>query len=56
MSASPEVRIQNGMVELLGKLHPALAFLVNGAWFSAATVSFFVYLIMMKKRPTMETR
>ncbi|MCH7823850.1 MAG: NCS1 family nucleobase:cation symporter-1 [Acidobacteria bacterium] len=44
------------LVALAGKLHPALAFLFNGAWFSAATVSFFVYLIMMKKKPTTETR
>jgi len=29
---------------LLGLLHPSLAFLFNGAWFSAAIVSFVLYL------------
>jgi NCS1 family nucleobase:cation symporter-1 len=36
------------MVALLGKLHPDLAFLFNGAWFSAAIVSFVVYYFLMK--------
>ncbi|RMF67352.1 MAG: nitrate reductase [Calditrichaeota bacterium] len=36
-------------VALLGKLHPALQFLFNGAWFSAALVSFFVYFFLTKK-------
>jgi len=45
------------LVALAGKLHPALAFLFNGAWFSATVVSFCVYLIMMEKqKPTTETR
>lgn len=36
------------LAALVGLLHPALAFLFNGAWFSAAIVSFFVYYILMK--------
>jgi len=45
------------LVALAGKLHPALAFLFNGAWFSATVVSLCVYLIMMEKqKPTTETR
>ena len=35
---------------LLGKLHPSLQFLFNGAWFSAAFVSFGVYYFLMTKR------
>ncbi len=37
-------------VALLGKAHPALAFLFNGAWFSAAAVAFVVYLLLMRRR------
>ncbi len=33
---------------LLGKLHPGLAFLFNGAWFSAALVSFLLYAWLMR--------
>ncbi len=35
-------------VALVGKAHPALAFLFNGAWFSAAIVSFFLYAWLMR--------
>ncbi len=35
-------------VALAGKLHPSLAFLFNGAWFSAALVSFAVYFFLMR--------
>ncbi|MFQ5568325.1 MAG: NCS1 family nucleobase:cation symporter-1 [Rhodothermales bacterium] len=38
------------VVALAGKLHPSLAFLFNGAWFSAALVSFGVYYILMRSR------
>ena len=33
---------------LLGLLHPSRAFLFNGAWFSAAIVSFVLYYLLMK--------
>jgi len=33
---------------LVGLLHPALSFLFNGAWFSAAIVAFVVYAILMR--------
>jgi NCS1 family nucleobase:cation symporter-1 len=33
---------------VVGLLHPTLAFLFNGAWFSAALVSFVVYYFLMK--------
>ncbi len=33
---------------LIGKVVPALVFLFNGAWFSAAIVAFGVYLVLMK--------
>jgi NCS1 family nucleobase:cation symporter-1 len=36
-------------IALVGKLHPSLEFLFNGAWFSAATVSFVIYFLLMKK-------
>lgn len=36
------------LTALLGKLHPALSFLFNGAWFSAAIVSFGLYYFLMK--------
>ena len=39
------------LVALAGKLHPALTFLFNGAWFSAAGVAFVVYLMLMKRQP-----
>ena len=42
------------VVALLGKLHPNLAFLFNGAWFSAAIVSFVVYYFLMKNIPTLK--
>ena len=35
---------------LVGKLHPDLAFLFNGAWFSAGIVAFGVYWVLMRKR------
>ena len=35
-------------VALLGLLHPSLAFLFNGAWFSAAAMAMLVYWILMK--------
>ena len=38
------------VVALAGKLHPSLAFLFNGAWFSAALVSFVVYFWLMRGR------
>ena len=38
------------LAALAGKLHPALAFLFNGAWFSATLVSFAVYYVFMEKR------
>ena len=37
------------LVALLGKAHPALAFLFNGAWFSAAISAFVIYYLMMKE-------
>ncbi len=36
-------------VALVGKLHPNLAFLFNGAWFSAAMVSFAIYYFLMRR-------
>ena len=33
---------------MAGKLHPSLAFLFNGAWFTAALVSFVVYAGLMR--------
>lgn len=36
------------LAALLGLLHPSLAFLFNGAWFSAAIVSFVLYYLLMK--------
>ncbi|MCG8606167.1 cytosine permease, partial [bacterium] len=35
-------------IALLGKVHPGLAFLFNGAWFSAALTSFAVYYLAAK--------
>ncbi len=35
-------------VALAGTLHPSLAFLFNGAWFSATIVSFVVYWALMR--------
>ena len=35
-------------VALLSKLHPSLVFLFNGAWFSAAMVSFAMYYFLMR--------
>lgn len=37
------------LVAMMGQLHPALAFLFNGAWFSAAIVSFVVYFFLMRQ-------
>jgi len=37
-------------VALAGELHPSLAFLFNGAWFSATFVSFGVYYFLMRSR------
>ena len=37
-------------VALAGKLDPSLAFLFNGAWFSAAFVSFGVYYFLMRRQ------
>jgi nucleobase:cation symporter-1, NCS1 family len=39
-------------VALLGLLHPSLAFLFNGAWFSAALAAMIVYWILMKPMET----
>jgi len=36
-------------VALAGKLHPGLAFLFNGAWFSAAVVSIALYWLLMRR-------
>jgi NCS1 family nucleobase:cation symporter-1 len=36
-------------VALAGKLHPDLAFLFNGAWFSAAAVSIGLYWLLMRR-------
>ncbi|MFQ5602685.1 MAG: NCS1 family nucleobase:cation symporter-1 [bacterium] len=36
-------------VALLGKVHPNLQFLFNGAWFSAAFAAFIIYYFLMKK-------
>lgn len=38
------------VVALAGTLHPSLAFLFNGAWFSASIVSFALYFLMMRNR------
>ncbi|MFQ5691105.1 MAG: NCS1 family nucleobase:cation symporter-1 [Gemmatimonadota bacterium] len=38
-------------VALLGKADPRLDFLFNGAWFSAALVSFGVYWVLMRSQP-----
>ncbi|GMR13800.1 MAG: NCS1 family nucleobase:cation symporter-1 [Gemmatimonadota bacterium] len=35
-------------VALVGTLHPSVAFLFNGAWFSAAIVAFLLYFILMR--------
>jgi NCS1 family nucleobase:cation symporter-1 len=40
------------VVALLGLLHERLAFLFNGAWFSAAIVSFALYYVLMRARTT----
>jgi NCS1 family nucleobase:cation symporter-1 len=37
------------LVALAGTLHARLAFLFNGAWFSAAIASFLVYLALMRR-------
>jgi len=37
-------------VALLGKVHSSVAFLFNGAWFTAAFVAFVVYAVLMKHR------
>ncbi|MEE8146967.1 MAG: NCS1 family nucleobase:cation symporter-1 [Longimicrobiales bacterium] len=39
-------------VALVGTLHPGLAFLFNGAWFSAAIVAFLVYFLLMRSATT----
>ena len=36
------------LVALAGLLHPSLAFLFNGAWFSATIVSFVLYFLLMR--------
>jgi NCS1 family nucleobase:cation symporter-1 len=38
------------VVALAGKLHPGLAFLFNGSWFSAAVVAFVSYYILAGKK------
>ena len=38
------------LTALAGKLHPDLAFLFNGAWFSAGFVAFVVYWILMGRK------
>jgi len=35
-------------VALVGTLHPSLAFLFDGAWFSAAIVAFILYYLLMR--------
>ncbi|HEX9654151.1 MAG TPA: cytosine permease, partial [bacterium] len=37
------------LVAMAGKLHPILAFLFNGAWFSAAMVAFGGYFVLMRR-------
>ncbi len=37
------------LVALTGMLHPRLQFLFSGSWFSAAIVSFVVYLFLMRR-------
>ena len=39
-------------VALAGTLHPSLAFLFNGAWFSAAIVAFLIYFLLMRSEAT----
>ncbi|HEX9895013.1 MAG TPA: cytosine permease, partial [Gemmatimonadales bacterium] len=39
------------LVALAGTLHPSLAFLFRGAWFSATAVSFVVYYLLMRAEP-----
>ena len=39
------------LTALVGLLHPSLQFLFNGAWFSAAFVSFILYAILMRQAP-----
>ena len=39
-------------VALVGTLHPSLAFLFNGAWFSAAIVAFLIYFLLMRREAT----
>jgi NCS1 family nucleobase:cation symporter-1 len=36
------------VVALAGTLHPSLAFLFRGAWFSAAAVAFALYYALMR--------
>ncbi|MGI9181516.1 MAG: NCS1 family nucleobase:cation symporter-1 [Longimicrobiaceae bacterium] len=38
------------LVALAGLLHPRLAFLFDGAWFSATLVSFVLYALLMRRR------
>ncbi len=37
------------LTAIAGTLHPSLRFLFNGAWFSAAIVSFVLYLLLMHR-------
>jgi NCS1 family nucleobase:cation symporter-1 len=39
------------LTALAGTLHPRLAFLFSGAWFSAAAVSFVLYYLLMRTAP-----
>lgn len=39
------------LVALTGTLHPALAFLFRGAWFTAAIVAFTLYYLLMRAAP-----
>jgi len=44
--------VAGALTALAGLLHPALAFLFGGAWFSAAIVAFVVYYALMRPAPT----
>ena len=39
------------LAALTGTLHPALAFLFRGAWFTAAFVAFTLYYLLMRAAP-----
>jgi NCS1 family nucleobase:cation symporter-1 len=39
------------LTALAGTLHPRLAFLFSGAWFSAGIISFALYYLLMRSGP-----